>query len=137
MILQSLDYELVDGVLYMTKLAKTRRPKEVVPPLKLVVPQKMEVKLLTQYHEGLTGGHQSTQRMYENIRDKYHVANLFQKCDDHRRSCEYCKKTKLTVKPKEYLKPRPIPERPFESITADYVGPIVVHWKAVYLGNCM
>ena len=47
-ILKSLDYEVVDGVLYMTKLAKSRRPREVLPPLKLVVPQKMEEKLC--YH---------------------------------------------------------------------------------------
>ena len=123
-ILMSLDYELVEGILYQTKAAKTKRPKEVIPPLKLAVPQAMEQSLIEQYHEGLSGGHQSTQRMYENMRDKYYVPNLFQKCDEVRRACKFCQKTKLTVKPRDYIKPRPIPERPFECITADFLGPI-------------
>ena len=124
-------FEQVYGILYLKRKTKNPRPDIVLPPLKLVIPESLESYIFKKYHCGKRGGHVATVNMYEQIRDKFHVESLFQKCDQYRKSCMFCQRLRQTVRGPKTQRPRPIPPHAFHSLTCDFLGPL----QASYTGR--
>ncbi len=124
-------FEIYDGLLFLARKTKNPRPAEILPTLKLVIPPRYEGAVIQRYHHGMTSGHVSTTKMYERIRDKMYIKNLFQKCDIVRKACEVCQPHKLGTKIGRLQAPRAIPPHAFHTLQCDHLGPI----KTSYTGK--
>ncbi len=124
-------FEVYNGLLFLNKKTKNPRPVEVLPILKLVIPRKYENAIIEKYHSGMIAGHVSTTKMYEQIRDKMYIKNLFQKCDLVRKSCEVCQPFSEGTRIGKLQVPREVPPHPFHTWQCDHLGPV----KTSYTGK--
>ncbi len=124
-------FEMYNDLLFLNRKTKNPRPDEVLPLLKLVIPRKYEELIIQKYHSGMTAGHVSTSKMYEQIRDKMYIKNLFQKCDIVRKACEMCQPFREGTRTGPLKVPRVVPPHPFHTLQCDHLGPI----KTSYTGK--
>ncbi len=124
-------FEIYNDLLFLNRKTKNPRPVEVLPLLKLVIPLKYESPIIQKYHSGMTAGHVSTTKMYEQIRDKMYIKNLFQKCDIVRKACEMCQPFREGTRTGQMKVPRAVPPHSFHTLQCDHLGPI----KTSYTGK--
>ena len=81
--------------------------------------------ILALAHDSLAAGHPGRDRTIDLVRRSFNWPGL---PDDVRRyvgSCDTCQKAKTSHRrPPGLLKPLPVPERPWSSVTWDYIGPL-------------
>ena len=80
--------------------------------------------IIKSYHELPTSGHVGQHRMYLKLREVYVWKNMKYSIAQYVKSCVLCKKNKITKHTKEKMVVTTTPEKPFEVIAIDTVGPL-------------
>ena len=88
---------------------------------KIALPSQLINPTIQWYHETL--GHCGINRLYESIRQHFHVPGLRQKCEAYK--CTVCQKNKLLGPGYGMLPPREAPLAPWSEVMIDLIGP----WK--------
>ena len=88
---------------------------------KIALPSRLIEPTIRWYHETL--GHCGVVRLYNNIRQHFHVPRLRLKCEQYR--CENCQKNKLIGLGYGLLPLREAPLTPWSEVMVDLIGP----WK--------
>lgn len=86
---------------------------------------KTQLELLQIYHDHATsGGHSGKARTLAKIKNKYFWKNMRRDVASHVDKCDSCKKNKPKYKTKIPLKKTTTPQKPFDVIIVDTIGPL-------------
>jgi transposase InsO family protein len=91
------------------------------------VPADREVqrKLLYEVHDAPTGGHLGGKKTLHKLQNTCYWPGMGKDIEDYVRGCVVCAATKPSQRPPSgLLQPLPIPHRPWEVISIDFVGPL-------------
>lgn len=98
----------------------------ITPKLIIVHDKEEKIKLLNEFHSSPNlGGHAGTNRMLKKLRKFYGWRNMTSDVRAYVRNCELCKKNKPGKAFKEPLILTPTPEKAFDRIQIDTIGPLV------------
>ncbi|KAL2236196.1 UNVERIFIED_CONTAM: Transposon Tf2-11 polyprotein [Sesamum indicum] len=79
--------------------------------------------LLSECHDTLWAGHQGQERTFASVRSAYHWPQIRDDIETHVRTCLICQQDKADHQKKAgLLQPLPIPKRPWESVSMDYIS---------------
>ncbi|KAL2240912.1 UNVERIFIED_CONTAM: Transposon Tf2-11 polyprotein [Sesamum indicum] len=79
--------------------------------------------LLSECHDTLWAGHQGQERTFASVRRAYHWPQMRDDVETHVRTCLICQQDKADHQKKAgLLQPLPIPKRPWESVSMDYIS---------------
>ncbi|KAL4379296.1 hypothetical protein GQ457_02G038830 [Hibiscus cannabinus] len=91
---------------------------------RLYIPQfnNLRKKLMTECHDSKWVGHPGIHRTLALITDQYYWPHMDRDVETYVKTCLICQQDKVeTKKPMGLLQPLPIPERPWESISLDFI----------------
>ena len=90
---------------------------------RLCVPKKRRNFLLKESHESpFESAHAGAERLWQNLSQKFYWKRMKTDIIDYCRTCDVCQKTKSPNFGKfGYLIPNPIPSRPYQSISMDFI----------------
>ena len=94
---------------------------------KIVVPADVELRkhILAQYHDHEISGHRGIKRTKEAISRTFAWAGLSADVAQYVNSCDQCQRNKAsTSKPGGKLQSLEVPERPWSSVSLDFMGPL-------------
>jgi hypothetical protein len=121
-LLQHTDYEMFDGILYRSKIMKSKRSK-ATNPYQMVLSHDLLLKVVQVYHDSPMGGHGGIQDTIDKIREHFYYPKLATIVYDYVKSCDHCQKRKLTQNvTKTQITALPIPSAPFEVWEMDLYG---------------
>jgi hypothetical protein len=81
--------------------------------------------IIKRLHEDpLEGGHCGHKRLYAKIRSHYFWKNMYKTIKTYVQKCHQCQINKSYTKTKEDLKLTPTPQKPFDIVTIDTIGPL-------------
>lgn len=125
-LLESSDYLLHDGVLFHSRIPKTKRTKSL-QHYQLAIPDVMVRTVIELYHDTPLGGHGGIQHTVDSIRDSYYFPRLATIVAEFVRSCPQCQARKTTrAHTKSGIVAFPTPTRPFDVWEMDLYGPVPV-----------
>ena len=75
LLLTAPDYCLNDGILYHSRVAKSKRTQEMTV-FQLVLPQALITKIVKIYHESPLAGHMGTQQIIDNRSENFYFWRL-------------------------------------------------------------
>lgn len=82
-------------------------------------------ELMKEYHENvLYGGHFGQKKLLAKLRERFYWKNMSKSIANFVRNCEKCKLNKIQSKTREEMKITPTPNRPFNTIIVDTIGPL-------------
>ena len=84
-----------------------------------VVPNKFRKTLVQLYHDSLYGGHRSTGRIYNVIRERYYFPHMFRYVDNYCRACPVCQIHRTKPRPSYPLRPSTIFNGAFLCVNID------------------
>ena len=122
-ILESENYQIVDGVLYHLHFPRTKRLGEIKPVIQqLCIPETLRHELLVAYHDN--NGHIGRDRLYDTLKNKYYFREMYISVHEYVSTCVECQKTKTSPhRKKAPLSPLPIGD-PFSRMHLDHLGPL-------------
>lgn len=89
---------------------------------KLHVPEHLQEALIQEIHEHPLHGHQGIHKTLERMKETYLFSRMKEKIKEILRKCDTCARTKIRRhKPYGKLQPLPVAQRPWESITFDFI----------------
>ena len=106
------------GVLY-----KCSSDDELEEP-QLFAPRDMRDQIIRDHHDAETAGHLGTRRTFARIAQKFYWPGLWKEVADYVRCCTTCQRYKPSNSPPIGLIQTPAPQRRFETIAVDLVGPL-------------
>lgn len=114
------DYALQDDVLYKRNTSIGRKWLVVVPSI-------MRRDVITACHDGPSGGHQGEARTIHKVAQRYFWPGMNQNIKAYVRSCLSCQinKSQTGLTPRPFMPISP-PERPFQMVGVDHVGPLTL-----------
>ncbi|KHJ80511.1 integrase core domain protein, partial [Oesophagostomum dentatum] len=111
-------YSMYNGALYYTVHKKS----------KLVVSKSdQQQRIVAVFHDNpLVGSHLGIRKTYKNVSDKYYWPRMYQTVVSYVKSCPSCQNVKTPAGNiiREELGAFPIPQRPFERVHTDIIGPL-------------
>ena len=126
LLLKAADYNLIDDLLFHTRMAKSKRTQEM-GKFQLVIPSTLIPKILQTFHESPLGGHMGIQQTVDNISEHLYFQNLPSTVSNYVRSCHACQERKMT---KAHTKSEIIsyrtPSEPFQTWQVDLFGPLPI-----------
>jgi transposase InsO family protein len=111
-------FETKDGVLYTVDNSPKNRGN-----LRLVVPKHLRRKLLSEIHDGLMSAHPGIGHMYRKISDIAWWPHWRSDIIRYVLECEKCQRVKRRKMIDQLPRPVSVPDRPFQHIGVDIVGP--------------
>lgn len=112
--MQRRKYTEKDGIFY------DKDGKIVVPPC-----TELRTNILARFHDHITAGHRGIHRTVEAITRTFTWPGVAAETAQYVASCPSCQRNKAsTSKPGGLLQPLPIPERPWGSVSMDFIGPL-------------
>ena len=124
LLLQSPDFMLINGLLFHSRIAKSKRAKNL-KNYQLVLPAVVVKTVISMYHDSSLGGHGGIQHTIDLIKKKYFFSKLAQKISDYIKSCPACQRRKLTkINTKAGIVAYRTPDSPFQVWQIDIFGPI-------------
>lgn len=104
--------------LHHVKIALINRPQ-------LIESDTVKQEILNKYHnDKLFGGHCGQKRLYAKIRSKFYWPNMTRDVAKFVNNCHICKLTKPNKKTKEELRLTETPQKPFDIVQIDTIGPM-------------
>jgi hypothetical protein len=95
------------------------------PSPRIVIPQSMIAIILDSYHNSILAGHLGVKKTLTKIAQRYWWPSLRSDVENYVLSCHICLRTKARqTKPPGIMQNRIIPERPFDKIQFDLIGPL-------------
>ena len=87
------------------------------------MPVTLRLRVLQSKHDHETAGHHGFRKTLDLVRREFYWPGLRSMVSDYCRTCDTCPRNKaVRHKPYGLLKQLPIPERPWESISVDFIG---------------
>lgn len=97
----------------------------LTPHVTTIFDKNVKDQILKSFHDNpIFGGHPGYKRLYLKIRNQFYWKNLSKDVKNYVKTCESCQKSKITTKPKEQLKITDTPQRPFDIVSIDTIGPM-------------
>jgi len=110
------DYEVQDGLIY----ARIKGRKKLFIPFK-----HLQAKVLSANHDHVTVGHVGMDKTLELVSRNYYWRGIAQTIQRYIKSCDSCQRNKATnQKPAGLLQPLPIPDKNWEHVSLDLIGPL-------------
>ena len=95
-------------------------------PVQIVSNEDEKLAILKQYHDNpIEGGHSGQKRLYAKIRTKYYWKNMSKTIQNYVRQCNECQINKTQKHTKEELTITKTPQKPFDIVTIDTIGPLL------------
>ena len=92
---------------------------------KIILPPNLEKEWTFKYHEPPLQGHAKAEEVLERLRRNYYFPRMRQKVFTWVRACHLCKKAKYERhKPYGLLQPNRAPERSWQEVSIDFIGPL-------------
>lgn len=111
---------MTNGVLYRYV------PEQDSEDAQLVIPECARLRIMKQYHDAPTAGHNGYERTLQRIRSRYYCIGMSKYVKDYVKDCIQCQRYKPTnMKPAGLLKTPPVNQR-FEIVAIDLFGPLPV-----------
>jgi hypothetical protein len=109
----------LDGLLYF-------RNADLIP--RLCVPHEKVPLVLHEAHDSaFEGAHSGAEALWRKLRENYFWPRMFKDIESFCSSCDVCQKTKhRNFKDFGFLRPQDIPSAPYESISLDLIGPLLL-----------
>lgn len=104
------DYSVKDGLLFFQN--------------RIMVPESYELKrdIFKMYHEVPIAGHGGLQKTYKAVSETFYWPKMQQEIEELIKQCESCQQVKYnTTKKQGTLQPLPIPTKPWQDITMDFI----------------
>lgn len=99
----------------------------LVDPIKTVVEEAEKTKLLETYHKDpIIGGHCGRKRLYAKLRTRYYWKNMTKDISAFVKGCKQCNLNKVKIGNKEKLTLTPTPNKPFDIVVLDTIGPLPI-----------
>jgi transposase InsO family protein len=111
------NYSLVDGVLCMQRN----------DTLLVCIPSNSDIRLslLHDAHDSAIAGHFGFEKTYGHLHSRFFWPSMAKDTKLYVLTCESCQRTKPSNQPPAgLLQPLPIPDRPWQTVTMDFVGPL-------------
>lgn len=91
----------------------------------IVENKQMRENLLNKFHtDELYGGHCGSKKLYAKIKDQFYWRNMTRDIANLVKNCHICKLSKPNQKTKESLEITKTPQKPFELLQIDTIGPL-------------
>ena len=88
----------------------------------LYIPHSMRTRIFQECHDSLPSGHPGQKKTLANIRRHYWWPTLMTDTIEYVSTCTECQRTKIPrQKPLGFLMSLPVPERPWQHVTADFI----------------
>ena len=124
LLLEISDYILFDGVLYHSRVAKSKRAK-LMSPYQLVLPEALVPKVLKLAHDSPLGGHSGINNTIDKIKELFYFPRMGKIITEYVQSCHSCQSRKITnIKTKSKIVSYPTPSQPFQVWQMDLYGPL-------------
>ena len=121
-LLKHTDFALLDGILYHSKIMKSRRSK-TLNHYQMVLPHDLVLQVLKIYHDSPLGCHGGIQDTLDKVKEHFYCPKLTTLVYDYVKSCSFCQKRKLTHNTiKSKITSYPLPSQPFEVWEIDLYG---------------
>ncbi|CAC5366602.1 unnamed protein product [Mytilus coruscus] len=125
-LLESGDFSLFDGLLFHTRVARSKRTQQFCQ-YQLALLEIAVKTIISLYHDSPLGGHGGIQHTVDLIREPYYFSNLAGKVSDFIKSCHACQCRKMTTRnTKAGIVSFQTPIRPFQVWEIDHFGPVPV-----------
>ena len=122
LLLEISDYILFDGVLYHSRVAKSKRAK-LMSPYQLVLPEALAPKVLKLAHDSPLGGHSGINNTIDKIKELFYFLRMGKIITEYVQSCHSCQTRKITnIKTKSKIVSYPTPSQPFQVWQMDLYG---------------
>src|SRR6266498_1555057 len=82
------------------------------------------IPLLYTLHEGLTGAHNGTERIFQQVQERYYWPKIYEDIRGYVQTCDACQR-RGNLKANNILHPIE-PKTPFQRIGIDIVGPLII-----------
>jgi len=92
----------------------------------LYLPSRYRKEAMCEAHDGIYGGHNTTQKTYLIISTSYFWLKMKPDIERHKNYCLICQQRKKSTNKWTPLAPHPIPDRPNLQIHADLFGPVIM-----------
>ncbi|HBK71150.1 MAG TPA: hypothetical protein DDZ39_05755 [Flavobacteriaceae bacterium] len=89
-----------------------------------VIPDKLQEKIIKEYHDGPMGGHLSAKKTISAIGNRYYWKNLKDDVKEWCKTCNICLRRKGRAPSRALLKPISSPSTPMETTAMDIMGPL-------------
>lgn len=121
-LLQHSDYALINGMLFHSRIAESKRAKTQTA-YQLVVPQDMIIDILHRYHDSPLAAHGGIQSTLDKIKEHYFFPKMSQIISNYVKSYQYCRKRIISrASTKSSISSYPTPAKPFEVWEIDLYG---------------
>src|SRR5258707_5973142 len=108
---------------------------------RIYVPEPLRLQLICNHHDHPMVGHFGHRKTINLIHHSYHWPGLTRAVKQYIRSCTVCTHSKANRhKPYGFLKQLPIPPRPWESISMDFIEQLLAskgHMAILVIVNCL
>ena len=116
-------YAIKDGILVHLFQPRTRNMHRYHPiTTQIVVPKKLRAQLLSEFHDSLMGSHQSFDRVYQAIRQRFYWPRMYEDIHEYYKTCRNCQRASTHRPKRPPLNPLPVAGL-FERLQMDYLGP--------------
>lgn len=106
-------------VLKNTEIVIYKAPTEIIE-------NDEKIEIMKKYHENkIVGGHCGSKKLFAKVRDLYYWKNMTKDIARFVKNCELCLLNKPKTKTKQELKPLEIPQKSFDVIVVDTIGPLM------------
>lgn len=120
------DYALINGMLFHSRHAKSKRAK-TFNKYQLVVPRSMVQDILYMHHDSPLAAHGGIQDTLDKIKEHYFFQKMSPIVSDYVKSCQQCQKRKISRMPtKSGVTSYPTPTAPFDVWEIDLYGPLPI-----------
>lgn len=121
-LLKHTDFAIFDGILYHSKIVKSKRSR-TLNPYQMVLPHDLVLKVLEIYHDSPMGGHGGIQDTLDKIKEHFYCPKLATLVYEYVKSCDFCQKRKMTQDAtKSNITAFRMPSEPFEVWEIDLYG---------------
>ena len=128
-LLEAGDYILIDGLLFHSRVSKSKRAS-ALSPFQLVLPESLQLTTVQSCHESTLGSHGGIQDTLDKMKDNFFFKGMSSYIANFVRSCEHCQSRKVTKRhTKEGIKAFRTPSAPFQVWEADLYGPLPTSYR--------
>ena len=103
------------------KNAELREVEEV-----LVIPHSLQRQAVSVIHDTVLGGHAATDRTLFAAKRRFYWRNMKRTIQKYVQNCKICQVQKGRAHPKQPLRQFPLPDKPFDVVSTDLIGPLKI-----------
>lgn len=99
---------------------------QITPKITIITEEEEKCKLLQTFHDDpISGGHSGVRRLMGKLRQKFYWKNMTKDVTLYVRNCKSCQTNKAMPKTREKLTITNTPQRAFDIVIADTIGPFI------------